>query len=168
MSSSSNLIRFLQCVTPVPPSKFLPQSSVGDLNSQWQPLRSKGTVEYFTLSDLWDCYDEFSAYGAGTEVALEDGDSITQYYVPYLSAIQLFTNKSVSAASSDKLSRSLSDTSAKTWDTVSDDSSYENDGSSPKSDKLGSLYFKYVETCSPYWRVPLKEKVSFSLPLSTE
>ncbi|CAN1221592.1 hypothetical protein LINGRAPRIM_LOCUS325 [Linum grandiflorum] len=183
MSSSSNLIRFLQCVTPVPPSKFLPQSSVGDLNSQWQPLRSKGTVEYFTLSDLWDCYDEFSAYGAGTEVALEDGDSITQYYVPYLSAIQLFTNKSVSAASravagseasaleindswdedsrsgSDKLSRSLSDTSAKTWDTVSDDSSYENDGSSPKSDKLGSLYFKYVETCSPYWRVPLKEKV---------
>ncbi|CAN1221594.1 hypothetical protein LINGRAPRIM_LOCUS325 [Linum grandiflorum] len=158
MSSSSNLIRFLQCVTPVPPSKFLPQSSVGDLNSQWQPLRSKGTVEYFTLSDLWDCYDEFSAYGAGTEVALEDGDSITQYYVPYLSAIQLFTNKSVSAASS-KLSRSLSDTSAKTWDTVSDDSSYENDGSSPKSDKLGSLYFKYVETCSPYWRVPLKEKV---------
>ncbi|CAN1221595.1 hypothetical protein LINGRAPRIM_LOCUS325, partial [Linum grandiflorum] len=158
------------------------QSSVGDLNSQWQPLRSKGTVEYFTLSDLWDCYDEFSAYGAGTEVALEDGDSITQYYVPYLSAIQLFTNKSVEASAleindswdedsrsgSDKLSRSLSDTSAKTWDTVSDDSSYENDGSSPKSDKLGSLYFKYVETCSPYWRVPLKEKVSFSLPLSTE
>ncbi|CAN1328891.1 hypothetical protein LINPERPRIM_LOCUS34531, partial [Linum perenne] len=130
-----------------------------DLNSQWQPLRSKGAVEYFTLSDLWDCYDEFSAYGAGTEVVLENGESITQYYVPYLSAIQLFTNKSVSAGS-DELSRSLSDTSAKTWDTVSDDSSYENDGSSPNSDKLGSLYCKYVETCSPYWRVPLREKVA--------
>ncbi|CAN1809126.1 hypothetical protein LINPERHAP1_LOCUS25542 [Linum perenne] len=185
MSPPSNLIRFLHCVTPVPPCKFLPQSSVGDLNSQWQPLRSKGAVEYFTLSDLWDCYDEFSAYGAGTEVVLENGESITQYYVPYLSAIQLFTNKSVSAATSprevaggeglefenylwdeisrsgsDELSRSLSDTSAKTWDTVSDDSSYENDGSSPNSDKLGSLYCKYVETCSPYWRVPLREKVA--------
>jgi hypothetical protein len=51
-------------------------------------------VEYFTLGDLWNCYDEWSAYGAGVPIALDNGETLVQYYVPYLSAIQIFTSNS--------------------------------------------------------------------------
>lgn len=177
----SNLERFLQCVAPTPPSKFLPQSCIHDLNSLWQPLGTKDMVEYFTLGDLWDCYDEWSAYGAGTQVALSSGETIRQYYVPYLSAIQIYSNKSVVASRnsreyndvvelesdswsddsmSDKLSRSPSNNSSKTWDTISEDSSYDHEGCLSMRDKLGYLYFQYFEISSPYWRVPLMEKVT--------
>ena len=47
---------------------------------------------YFNLGDLWDSFDEWSAYGAGVHLDLNDGnESVVQYYVPYLSAIQLYT-----------------------------------------------------------------------------
>lgn len=61
---------------------------------------------------------------------------------------------------SDKLSRSLSNNSSRTWDATSEDSSLEQDGSWPITNKLGHLYFQYFETASPYWRVPLTEKVA--------
>jgi hypothetical protein len=32
-------------------------------------------------------------------------------------------------------------------------------------DKLGYLYFQYFEISSPYWRVPLMEKVFFFIPV---
>jgi hypothetical protein len=67
---------------------------------------------------------------------------------------------------SDKLSRSLSNNSSKTWDTISEDSSFDHEGSLSMRDKLGSLSFQYFEISSPYWRVPLLEKVTF--PFSTK
>lgn len=51
-------------------------------------------MEYFTLGDLWNCYDEWSAYGAGVPVFLNNEETLVQYYVPYLSAIQIFTSSS--------------------------------------------------------------------------
>ncbi|KAJ1402681.1 hypothetical protein SESBI_27867, partial [Sesbania bispinosa] len=75
------------------------ENCFNDLNNLWQPLgNDKDTIEYFTLKDLWDCYYEWSAYGAGTPVMLESGDTVIHYYVPYLSAIQIYTNKSVAAS----------------------------------------------------------------------
>lgn len=173
-----NLERFLQCVTPHVPSHTLPKSCFNDLNPLWQPL-GKDTNEYFTLQDLWESYYEWSAFGAGTPVMLEDGDTVIQYYVPYLSAIQIYTNKSVAASrnrredsegvefesdswsedsGSDNLSRSLSNNSSKAWDAVSEDSSYDQEGSWPR-DKLGYLYLHYTEMASPYSRVPLVEMI---------
>lgn len=73
------------------------QSCIHDLTSSWQPPGSKDMVEYFTLGDLWDCYDEWSAYGSGTQVLLNKGESVMQYYVPYLSAIQIYSNKAALA-----------------------------------------------------------------------
>lgn len=65
---------------------------MGKLNTLWHPL-DKEEVEYFTLSDLWDCYDEWSVYGAGVPVSLnDDAESLVQYYVPYLSGLQIFTS----------------------------------------------------------------------------
>lgn len=59
----------------------------------WHPWERE-KVEYFTLEDLWHCYDEWSAYGAGVPIVLSSGETLVQYYVPYLSAIQIFTSSS--------------------------------------------------------------------------
>lgn len=68
------------------------QSCLYDINNTWKPA-GKPITESFTLSDLWGCYDEWSAYGAGTHVLLNNGETLDQYYVPYLSGIQLYINK---------------------------------------------------------------------------
>lgn len=45
---------------------------------------------YFVLGDLWESFKEWSAYGVGVPLILNDSDSVVQYYVPYLSGIQLY------------------------------------------------------------------------------
>lgn len=167
-------------MTPTVPSRPLPQSCFDNLNSLWQPP-GKDTIEYFTLRDLWDCYDEWSAYGAGTPVRLNGGETVMQYYVPYLSALHIYTNKSAATSrnrkedsdvvefendswsddsGSDNLSTSLSNNSSKAWDAVSEDSSLDQEGSWPMKDRLGCPYLQYIEMASPYWRVPLMDKVT--------
>lgn len=69
------------------------QSETRNLNRLWHP-KEKEEIEYFTLADLWNCYDEWSAYGAGVPIKLDSGETLVQYYVPYLSAIQIFTSSS--------------------------------------------------------------------------
>ncbi|XP_074348899.1 uncharacterized protein LOC141687501 isoform X2 [Apium graveolens] len=49
---------------------------------------------YFVLDDLWESLKEWSAYGAGVPLVLSGGDSVVQYYVPYLSAIQVYIDPS--------------------------------------------------------------------------
>ncbi|MED6181041.1 hypothetical protein PIB30_015726 [Stylosanthes scabra] len=49
---------------------------------------------YFTLDDLWESFKEWSAYGAGVPLLLDQNESVVQYYVPYLSAIQLYGQSS--------------------------------------------------------------------------
>lgn len=71
---------------------------MSELNRLWQRPGKSERVECFNLEDLWECYNEWSAYGIGTPLHLNNGDTIMQYYVPYLSAIQLFTNKSALAS----------------------------------------------------------------------
>ena len=62
------------------------------LNRLWHPWAGE-KVEYFTLGDVWECYDEWSVYGAGVPITLNTGnETLVQYYVPYLSALQIFTN----------------------------------------------------------------------------
>ncbi|XP_015883863.3 uncharacterized protein LOC107419626 isoform X2 [Ziziphus jujuba] len=169
LSDYSNLERFLQCVTPTVPSRNPPHTP------------GKDRIEYFTLRDLWDCYGEWSAYGVGTPVLLNSGETVLQYYVPYLSAIQIYSNKSVVGSrsrredsdiaefesdscsddsGSDNLSRSLSNNSSRTWDVVSEDSSFDQESSCPMRDRLGHLYLQYVEMSSPYWRIPLTDKIT--------
>jgi len=75
------------------------QGCCSDPNGQCLPP-GKGTVKYFNLKDLWDCYYEWSAYGVGTPMMFEGGDTQMQYHVPYLSAIQIYSSKAVAAASS--------------------------------------------------------------------
>nr|XP_016448291.1 PREDICTED: uncharacterized protein LOC107773377 [Nicotiana tabacum] len=55
---------------------------------------AKEKSEYFTLGDLWDCYEEWSSYGVGASIALKNNENVVQYYAPCLSAIQIYTIKS--------------------------------------------------------------------------
>lgn len=45
---------------------------------------------YFVLGDLWESFREWSAYGAGVPLVFNDNDSVVQYYVPFLSGIQIY------------------------------------------------------------------------------
>ncbi|KAB1213894.1 hypothetical protein CJ030_MR5G017157 [Morella rubra] len=87
--AATNLDRFLEHTTPVVPAQNFPKTS----------MRGWGTREpelhpYFVLSDLWESFNEWSAYGAGVPLMLNGSDSVIQYYVPYLSGIQLYIDPS--------------------------------------------------------------------------
>lgn len=55
---------------------------------------------FFELSDLWVSFKEWSAYGVGVPLLLNDSDGVVQYYVPYLSGIQLYADLSKSTTKS--------------------------------------------------------------------
>ncbi|XP_047940387.1 uncharacterized protein LOC125187793 isoform X1 [Salvia hispanica] len=173
----TNLECFLDCITPVVPSQFLPKSEMRKLNKLWHPWERE-KQDYFTLGDLWNSYDEWSACGAGVPVVSDDGQKLIQYFVPYLSAIQIFT--STSSANSLRCreeSDSVSETRESCSDSFSDESESEkvssrwdrcsSEGGMSEHDalchpngRLGNLYFQYFEKSSPYGRVPLVDKIS--------
>lgn len=130
---------------------------------------------FFSLSDLWESFDEWSAYGAGVPIVLNGKETVTQYYVPYLSAIQLYTSEAISK------SRKLGDDSdgseldyRECVSEISSDCELEKildcRSSSPLHEPwtVGafrehsggeSLVFQYFETNGPALRVPLFDKV---------
>ncbi|XP_022725307.1 uncharacterized protein LOC111281845 [Durio zibethinus] len=173
-STHSNLECFLHCTTPTGKSQFLPKSEIRNLNRLWHPWERE-KVEYFTLGDLWNCYDEWSAYGAGVPIVLNNSETLVQYYVPYLSAIQIFTsNPSVNRlreetesgdGERESFSDSCSDESENDklwrWDGCSsEEGGSEQDSLSHVNDRLGYLCFQYFETSTPYGRVPLMDKIN--------
>ncbi|CAA2998202.1 Hypothetical predicted protein [Olea europaea subsp. europaea] len=168
-STQTNLESFLDCITPAVPSQFLSKSEIRKLNTLWHPWERE-RVDYFTLGDLWNCYDAWSAYGVGVPVSLDHDLNLIQYFVPYLSSIQIFTsNGSVNSSreesdstteTRDSLSDSFSDESER-WDGCSSEEGlFEQDGFWYPNDRWGNLYFQYFETASPYGRVPLMDKIS--------
>ncbi|XVE66220.1 hypothetical protein DITRI_Ditri08aG0063000 [Diplodiscus trichospermus] len=173
-STQSNLDCFLHCTTPTVKSQFLPKSEIRNLNRLWHPWERE-KIEYFTLGDLWNCYDEWSAYGAGVPIVLNNCETLVQYYVPYLSAIQIFTSSSsVNGLREDNesgdgerdcFSDSCSDESEsdKLWrweGCSSEDGGSEQDSLWHVNNRLGYLYFQYFERSTPYGRVPLMDKIN--------
>lgn len=90
-----NLERFLQSVTPV----VLGQSLSKMAGRSWRTSDAE-FQPFFFLSDLWESFKEWSAYGAGVPLILNDSDCVVQYYVPYLSGIQLYGDLSKSTTKS--------------------------------------------------------------------
>uniref|UniRef100_A0A803KUW5 DUF789 family protein n=1 Tax=Chenopodium quinoa TaxID=63459 RepID=A0A803KUW5_CHEQI len=81
----SNVERFLESITPSVNAQYLSKTTVRGWRTcdvEYQP--------YFMLSDLWESFKEWSAYGAGVPLVLNGSDSVVQYYVPSLSAIQIY------------------------------------------------------------------------------
>lgn len=71
-----------------------PRVSLQETANGWGQRRSDdadGSSPFFALGDLWDSFKECSAYGTAVPLALNGcSDGVVQYYVPYLSAIQLY------------------------------------------------------------------------------
>ncbi|EPS57596.1 hypothetical protein M569_17221, partial [Genlisea aurea] len=181
-SMQTNLESFLNNTTPVVPSQFLSKSETRKINKLWHPV-GREKLDYFLLGDLWKTFDERSAYGVGVPILSDDDDdddgdahhNVVQYFVPYLSAIQIFTSSSPNAAAA--TSREESDSARDSFsDSFSDESESEKlsngcsseEGPSEQQDhhpfwlpneRLGNLYFQYFERSSPYVRVPLTDKI---------
>ncbi|XP_029123028.1 uncharacterized protein [Elaeis guineensis] len=142
---------------------LLLQWSFQDWDSLWLP-GGRDMVEFFNLRDLWNQYAEWSAYGAGAEVLLHDADSADQYYVPYLSAIQIYTNKS-RASSRNGVNNCWSNGSAyrklvnPRGSAVREDTGFDHEGIRQAQEQFGYLYCQFIENSSPYERPPLLEKV---------
>ncbi|XP_055802115.1 uncharacterized protein LOC129871241 [Solanum dulcamara] len=173
-SIQSNLESFLDCTKPLVASQSLAKSEIRNLNRLWHP-KEREEIEYFTLSDLWNCFDEWSAYGAGVPIRLDSGETLVQYYVPYLSAIQIFTSSS-SVSSLREDTESVWETRDSCSDSFSDESEseklsrsdgcsseeglFEQDNHLQMNNRLGYLYYQYFERSSPYGRVPLVDKIN--------
>lgn len=84
-----NLQRFLKSVTPSVPAQYLSKTTIRG----WRTCDVE-FLPYYVLGDLWESFKEWSAYGAGVPLVLDEGDSAVQYYVPYLSGIQLYGDSS--------------------------------------------------------------------------
>ncbi|XVF66167.1 hypothetical protein PTKIN_Ptkin10aG0013600 [Pterospermum kingtungense] len=89
-NNSTNLDRFLEFTTPVVPAQYLPKTSI----REWKGREQQLDCPYFVLEDLWESFKEWSAYGAGVPLLLNGSDSVMQYYVPFLSGIQLYIDPS--------------------------------------------------------------------------
>ncbi|KAJ4744960.1 plant/protein (DUF789) [Rhynchospora pubera] len=151
----SNLQCFLDSVTPAVEPHFL---SEGGENS----------VKCFILSDLWESLYEWSVYGVGTDVVLPNDETIVQYFVPHLSAIQLYTNKKFLATSrnfgshnqmccyaSEYHKKELSPSCS----TFSNDVIFTKEDLENATKNLGYKYFEYFEMSPSNIRMPLVDKV---------
>uniref|UniRef100_A0A7I4BD56 Uncharacterized protein n=1 Tax=Physcomitrium patens TaxID=3218 RepID=A0A7I4BD56_PHYPA len=146
-------------------------------SSQKRCLNPEKTA-YFNLRDLWDSFDEWSAYGAGVPLVLNGDESVVQYYVPYLSALQLY--KLAPRQSGFRNRGSDSDTGSEASSDGENDSfslGYKGAESPPSSlrgpsgNSIRLNYsrsesdedvevWSYFETISPYSRVPLVDKIA--------
>nr|GEV52960.1 hypothetical protein [Tanacetum cinerariifolium] len=130
-----NLDRFMKHTTPIVTAQHFPKTSMKGWRNQENSYHP-----YFVLGDLWESLKEWSAYGAGVPLLLNESDSVVQYYVPYLSGIQLYVDPSAPVTSRRRPGEeSDSDSSRAT----SSDGSYEagsvGRGSRAQANYLGSV-----------------------------
>ncbi|XP_017245619.1 uncharacterized protein LOC108217292 [Daucus carota subsp. sativus] len=99
----SNLQRLLNSLTPVVPLKPIPEFHllndqkycIEKFNGEWKNSEKPAVKEYFRLRDIWTCFEEWSAYGRGTEVILNNGEKVQHYFTPYVSAVQISINEGI-------------------------------------------------------------------------
>ncbi|XP_076885243.1 uncharacterized protein LOC143534691 [Bidens hawaiensis] len=84
LNKVTNLESFLDSVTPI----VIAQK----VNSRDQESREAETHPYYCIGDLWETFQEWSAYGVGVPFLLHGIHPTTQYYVPYLSGMQLYVD----------------------------------------------------------------------------
>ncbi|PON38952.1 hypothetical protein PanWU01x14_308670 [Parasponia andersonii] len=89
ITPSNNLERFLESTVPFIPAQYFSKTTMRG----WRTCDVE-FQHFFPLNDLWESYKEWSAYGAGVPLVLDGSDSVIQYYVPYLSGIQLYGESS--------------------------------------------------------------------------
>ncbi|KAM6541509.1 hypothetical protein CsatB_005956 [Cannabis sativa] len=81
--ASSNLDRIIESVTPYVKAQIFSEARMRGWRAQ---------EAFYCLGDLWEAFREWSVYGVGVPLLLNGCDSVKQYYVPYLSGIQLYVD----------------------------------------------------------------------------
>ncbi|KAK7859780.1 hypothetical protein CFP56_002206 [Quercus suber] len=114
----SNLERFLKSITPSVPAQYPSKNTT--MRRGFRSCDDEECQPYFELGDLWESFKEWSAYGVGVPLILNDSDFVVQYYVPYLSGIQIYGEPT---KSSTKLRRRGEDSDNEYRDSSSDGSS---------------------------------------------
>ena len=169
LDSLANVESFAVSTVPLVPTS---RARRGDAASGEKPDASgdgddgDGEARHFALRDLWESYDEWSAYGAEVPLTLDDEeDEGSQYYVPFLSGLQIFraTGEDDEGTSGEEGRKEKSER-GKTKDAADDDG----DGDPPRSSmsKTGDvvpgreLVFSFFERDSPYSRAPLSDVVA--------
>ncbi|XP_074589537.1 uncharacterized protein LOC141845370 isoform X2 [Curcuma longa] len=158
---AGNLDRLLESTTPVVPARYFSKAS-GRRQSNGAKV---GSQPYFCFSDLWESLKEWSAYGAGVPLVLNGSESVVQYYVPYLSAIQLYVDTSATKLRPGEGSSGGEDNRLKegssSWESTSQV------GHERFANENGEVYpkpalpvFQYFEKDPPYGREPLTDKIS--------
>lgn len=84
----------MESITPFVPTQYEP--AIKD----WRNRESEFQQPFFSLGDLWETFKEWSVYGVGVPLLLNEKDSVMQYYVPFLSGMQLYIDPSKSKPSS--------------------------------------------------------------------
>lgn len=89
VSNESNIDRLMEAVTPFVAAMYCPE-----VNGRGWRSREAGLRPFYHLGDLWESLKEWSVYGAGVPLIIKGTDSVVQYYVPYLSGLQLYVDPS--------------------------------------------------------------------------
>ncbi|CAA6669136.1 unnamed protein product [Spirodela intermedia] len=159
---AGNLDRFLQSTTPLVPALYPPKINMrGRRNGE-----TNDSHPYFNLGDLWESFREWSAYGAGVPVTLNGSDSVIQYYVPYLSGIQLYaeSHRLRSRSRKQQRGRSAARNRENKQGFPGENPNCAQEGSSSDGGDArnppGALIFEYLERDPPYGREPLADKIS--------
>ncbi|KAL3644743.1 hypothetical protein CASFOL_009923 [Castilleja foliolosa] len=143
----TNLDRLMESVTP-----FIQARYSSEVRRRGRRAREVDSLPFFYLEDLWEFFNEWSYYGAGVPLLLNEKVPTVQYYVPYLSGIELYIdpssqnggpNKGIDAESYRLNKLSLGNKSA-----------------SEVAHSRGSASFQYLERESPFNRRPLADKMS--------
>ncbi|KAE9589476.1 hypothetical protein Lalb_Chr21g0309401 [Lupinus albus] len=154
---STNFDRILDSFTPFVPAQFSNEHGM----KGHRTLHHSNADSSFSLEDLWELFTESGAYGVEVPLIVNGSDPIQQYYVPYLSAIQLYEEEkridesSKEAASIDIYSQKLSRLNLREGTTMSS-STYETE----VCNSPGQLVYEYFEGALPHLRPPLHIKVS--------
>ncbi|XP_021303779.1 uncharacterized protein LOC8080198 isoform X3 [Sorghum bicolor] len=160
VAEAGNLERFLTSTTPSVTAQYLPKTTLR-MRRGGDAMDSR---PYFLLGDLWESFREWSAYGAGVPLVLNGIDSVIQYYVPYLSAIQLFVDPSRPASSNSESSIENDVERLRVSSSLEGTHRLENGGvrSDDGEGNASSSFpiFEYMERDPPYGREPLTDKVS--------
>ncbi|KAK4418095.1 hypothetical protein Salat_2222200 [Sesamum alatum] len=179
----TNLDRLMESVTPFIQARYL-----SEVNARGWRTREVDSHPFFYLEDLWESFSEWSVYGAGVPLLLNGKDPIEQYYVPFLSGMQLYIDPSkpssqlrgpteegdaelyrlTSSASSsdsegDRRAKSILNSNMQRLNRISlGDKSVISSASSEAdhANSPGLPLFQFLEHEQPYNRRPLADKIS--------
>jgi len=133
-TETSNIEAFVASTTPV----FIARRRVenDETNGETSSTSVMNDDDAYVLSELWDAFAEPSAFGAEVPLRLQEGQDVSQYYVPFLSGVQLFVRGERDARGEGEGERARSGTTEK-----------------------AELIFEFFEKSSPYARASMSETI---------